>query len=91
MAKYFVHYVVRGIAEFVAEDGQDIAELARFWAKNHAQDYRARVIQVLPEGVASTLGDDQPPEPTGPTRPLPPSDPGPLAPAVDQMDLRRAA
>lgn len=89
--KYFVHYTVRGIVEIEVEEGQDLALCAAHAAKNAAKNHRAKVVQVLPEGVASTLGDDQPPEPQGPTRPLPPSDPGPLAPAVDQMDLRRAA
>lgn len=88
MAKFTVHYVVRGIVDIEVGEGQNLANIALWHARNRG-GARARLVQVLPAGCASELLDDLPPEP--PSGPLPPPDPGPLAPAADQMDLRRAA
>lgn len=92
MAKYTLHYVVRRVVEFESEEFtlEDLAVHARWLAKNHSGDQRAKVVQVLPAGVESTLLDDQPPEPQGPTRPLPPPPMPPLGAGGDQM-LARAA
>lgn len=90
MAKLTVHYNIRRIIEIDVEPDANWAAAAACAARNHAGDHRARVVQVLAEGVASDLLDDQPPEPTGPTRPLPPPPMSPLGAGGDQM-LARAA
>lgn len=86
--KYTAYYLLRRTVEFNLEDGQDLPAMALAYARQKSGAGHIEIVQILPEGVASELGNDRPKPPPPPP---PPPDPGPLAPAVDQMDLRRAA
>ena len=86
--KYTAYYLLRRTVEFDLDEGQDLAEMAHAHARRKSGAGPLEMVQILPEGVKSELGNDQPP----PRNPLPPGPPtGPLAPAVDQLELRRAA
>lgn len=86
--KYTAYYLLRRTVEFNLEDGQDLPAMALAYARQKSGAGPLEIVQILPEGVASTLGNDRPPEP--PALPPPPQPPG-QAPGGDQMDLRRAA
>lgn len=91
--KYTVHYTVRKTVDLVTEGkpGHDQLRSMALWkAKNAERGFPVKLEQILPEGVKSDLGDDQPPDPNGPTRPLPPPPMPPLGSAGDLM-LARAA
>lgn len=86
--KYTAYYLLRRTVEFDLEEGQDLREMATAHARRKSGAGEMEIVQILPEGMKSTLGNDQPREPA----PLPPpAGPPGQAPAVDQMDLRRAA
>jgi hypothetical protein len=88
--KYTVHYKVIRTVTFEGEplDQKHLHEMALWIAKQDAERPDVELVQVLPEGVPSALGRDNP-EPPAP-RPLPPPPMPPLGSAGDLM-LARAA
>jgi hypothetical protein len=91
--RYVVHYITRStvVLDCIGKPShEDLRAKALWQAKNHAGRPDVELVQILPEGVASELLNDLPPErPDPPPLPKPPAPPG--TPHAGDKMLARAA
>jgi hypothetical protein len=90
--KYTVHYKANYtvVLDCIGKPSHEDLRTRALWAAKHdAGTSDVELVQVLPEGVPSAMGRDNPEPPEPPTLPKPPAPPG--TPHSGDLMLARAA